>query len=237
LQEAVYALIELQEVDNRLDELKEERGDLPLIVDELESKFSEKNSDLKDKQEELKKSRLRQREVELIIDESKEKLSKFEEQLYQVKTNKEYDAITVQTDGAKTQLQEGENELLTLDESITDLNKEISELEQEIGEVEAELEENRLELNKKLQATADEENLLNQERRIVLEKASVELIKTYEMVREARNGQGIAKVFGSVCGGCHAFIPPQKIVEVKKMKQIFTCEACGRILVWHEIEE
>jgi len=237
LQKAVYALIELQEVDNRLDELKEERGDLPLIVEELESKFSQKNAEFKEKQEELKSSKIRQRELELVIEESKEKLGKFEEQLYQVKTNKEYDAITVQTDAAKTQLQEGEYELLALDESITELNKVITELEQEIGEVESELEENRLELNKKLQATADEENLLNQERRIVVDKASADLIKTYEMVREARNGQGIAKVFGNVCGGCHAYIPPQKIVEVKKMKQIFTCEACGRILVWHEIEE
>jgi predicted nucleic acid-binding Zn-ribbon protein len=237
LQKAVYALIELQEVDNRLDELKEERGDLPLIVEELDSKFSRKNSDLKDKQDDLKKFKLRQRELELIIDESKEKLAKFEEQLYQVKTNKEYDAITLQTDSAKTQLEESENESIVLDDDITELNKEISDLEQEISEVESELEENRLELNKKLQATADEENLLHQERKIVLEKASTELIKTYELVREARNGQGIAKVFGNVCGGCHAFIPPQKIAEVRKMKQIFTCEACGRILVWHDIEE
>lgn len=237
MQKTVYALIELQEVDTRLDELKDERGDLPLIVEELESKLEKKSKDLKSQKKSLQESKIRQRELELNIDESKEKLRKFDEQLYQVKTNKEYDAITNQTDAVKKALESSEDELLILDETISQLNTSLSGLESEISEIEAELSENKVELEQKLQATADEENLLKQERKIIVDSSDPVLINTYEMVRKARNGQGIAKVAGNVCGGCHAFIPPQKIVEVKKMKKIFNCETCGRILVWHEIEE
>ena len=237
MQKTVYALIELQEVDHRLDELRDERGDLPLIVEELENKLKQKSSELKEKKKNLQDSKVRQRELELNLDEAKEKLNKFEEQLYQVKTNKEYDAITTQTEVVKQEVESSENELLTLDETISALNDSVNELEREIVEIEAELSENKVELEQKLQATADEENLLNQERKIIIDNSDPKLINTYEMVREARNGQGIAKIVGNVCGGCHAFIPPQKIVEVKKMKQIYTCETCGRILIWHEIEE
>lgn len=237
MQKTVYALIELQEVDHRLDELKEERGDLPLIVEELETKLAKKNKDLKDYKKTLKDSKIRQRELELIVDESREKQSKFEEQLYQVKTNKEYDAITTQTEAVKSQLEEAENELLALDETISKMQNNLVELENEISKIESELDENKVELEQKLQATADEENLLKQERKIIVDSSDPTIVRTYEMVRQGRNGQGIAKVVGNVCGGCHAFIPPQKIVEVKKMKKIYTCETCGRILVWHEIEE
>ena len=85
-----------------------------------------------------------------------------------------------------------------------------------------------------LSATAEEENLLRQERDIVIKRSSPEIIKSYELVRKARGGQGIARISGNNCGGCFSFIPPQKVVEVKKMKKIYTCEYCGRILVWDQ---
>jgi uncharacterized protein len=234
LQKILYGLIELQEVDRRLDELKEERGDLPLIVEELNKKLAEKRSQLEHDQSSLKTYKLRQRELELKINESKVRMEKYEEQLYQVKTNREYDAITLETETVKKQLDEEQAELQTLKENIQGLEAKISETEVEVEKLEGELEENNIELQVKLNETSEEENLLKQEREIIISKTSPHIVKQYEMVRRARSGQGIAKVEGNTCGGCYSFIPPQKIVEVKKMKEIFTCEFCGRILVWDE---
>jgi len=234
VQTTLYALIELQEIDNRLDELKEERGDLPLIVEELQEKLNSKKEELQKQREQVKKTKIRQRELELFVDEAREKLAKYEEQLYQVKTNKEYDAITLETDTVKTQLDESENELLGLGDVIEEIEGVIEALEAEISKLENELAENRTDLEQAMNATAEEENLLKQERKIITEKSSPEIIKTYEMVREARGGQGIARIKNGVCGGCFSYIPPQKIVEIKKMKKIYTCEFCGRILVWDE---
>lgn len=234
VQKALYSLIELQEVDKRLDELKEERGDLPLIVEELQSKLNNKNDALKQSKNDLKKAKIRQRDLELLIEEAKEKLAKYEEQLYQVKTNKEYDAITTETDAVKESIDQNEDELLRLDDTITSFEKDISELDSEVFKHNEELEENKVELQATLNATAEEENLLNQERDIIIQQSSPEIIKSYEMVREARNGQGIAPISGNSCGGCFSFIPPQKVVEIRKMKKIYTCEYCGRILVWDE---
>ncbi|NOX89774.1 MAG: hypothetical protein GXO77_12165 [Calditrichaeota bacterium] len=234
MQKTLYALVELQEIDNRLDELKAERGDLPLIVEELENKLNLKKSQLEQKNKDLKASKVRQKELELIIEEAKTKLGEFEEKLYQVKTNREYDAIMSETDTTKAKLDESEDELLMTHEQIEKLNEAIAQLKQEVEKISAELEENRIELSKKLTATAEEENLLNQERDIIINKTKPEIIKTYELVRAARDGKGIARVENGVCGGCYSYIPPQKIVEVKKMEKIYTCEFCGRILVYYE---
>jgi predicted nucleic acid-binding Zn-ribbon protein len=35
------------------------------------------------------------------------------------------------------------------------------------------------------------------------------------------------------CGGCSKRLPPQKILEIRSMKQIHLCEVCGRILIWN----
>jgi len=181
-----------------------------------------------------KKSKVRQRELELLTEEAKEKLNKYEEQLYQVKTNKEYDAITTETDTVKETISSNEQELLYLDDKLTELSTNIEELETEVSKLDDELSENKVELQSTLNATAEEENLLKQERDIILQKSSPDIINSYELVRKARDGQGIAMVAGNNCGGCYSFIPPQKIVEIKKMKKIYTCEYCGRILVFNE---
>ena len=234
MQKTLYALVELQEIDNRLDELRAERGDLPLIVEELEKKLDQKKTQLDEKVNDLKSTKVKQKELELLIEESKSKLAEFEEKLYQVKTNREYDAIMAETDATKEKLDKSEEELLQTHDLIEKLNEEIAQLEKEVEKISAELEENRIELSKKMTATQEEENLLNHEREIIIKKTKPEIIKTYEMVREARGGQGIARVENGVCGGCYSYIPPQKIVEIRKMEKIYTCEFCGRILVFVE---
>ncbi|MFC1563274.1 C4-type zinc ribbon domain-containing protein, partial [candidate division KSB1 bacterium] len=35
-------------------------------------------------------------------------------------------------------------------------------------------------------------------------------------------------------GGCYNSIPPQKLVEIRKMDKVIKCEFCGRILVWKD---
>jgi len=234
LRQTVYGLIELQEVDNRLDELMEERGDLPLIVEDLQSKIQVKKDELNKGQQELKEKRIRQRELELQIEEAKGKLEKYEEQLYQVKTNKEYDAITAETESAKEILTNGKKELDEIAVLISENEEEISRYEGELSALEEELETNKVELKSKMSATSEEEGLLMQERDIILKKTAPGVVKMYEMVRSARDGQGVASVESNVCGGCFSQIPPQKIVEIKKMKKVYTCEYCGRILVWDE---
>ncbi|MEJ2055774.1 MAG: C4-type zinc ribbon domain-containing protein [Calditrichaceae bacterium] len=234
MQKILYGLIELQEVDKRLDELRSERGDLPLIVEELKSKLDAKKSESDQCKEEIKDGKVKQRELELKIDELKAKYDKYEDQLYQVKTNREYDAITQETETVKQQLEDAKKELEDIQLSIIENESKQKEIGEDLKKLEEEYEDNTVELNTKMNETAEEENLLQQERDIIIKKSNPDIIKTYELVRQARSGQGIARIEGNVCGGCYSRIPPQKIVEVKKMKEIYTCEFCGRILVWNE---
>ena len=233
LQQILYGLIELQEVDKRLDELRAERGDLPLIVEELKAKLDDKKAEAEKCTDKIKEAKIKQRELELSIDELKTKYDKYEEQLYQVKTNREYDAITLETETVKQQLEEAKKEIEATQIIIVENESKKKEIDDELKKLEDEYEDNTVELNTKMNETAEEENLLQHERDIIIKKSNPEIIKTYELVRQARSGQGIANIQGNVCGGCFSYIPPQKIVEVKKMKEIYTCEFCGRILVWN----
>lgn len=234
MQKTLHALIELQKLDNRLDELREERGDLPSIVNEFEEKLSQKKIGLEEIEEAIKTSKLRIKEIELFEKESKEKLDKYNEQLYQVKTNREYDAITVEIESVQETQKEYESELVLIKSSNDEKDETVNELEAEIAKISEELSENKVELDSSLEETADEENALNKKRDKVLKNLSTHVYATYEKIRNARNGKGIAIVENGTCSGCFSYIPPQKVVEVRKMKKIYECEFCGRILIWNE---
>jgi len=41
----------------------------------------------------------------------------------------------------------------------------------------------------------------------------------------------------NACGGCYNVLPPQRLLDLRQMEKIFTCDHCGRILVPNEIVE
>jgi len=84
VQKTLDALIKLQEFDNRLDELLEERGDLPHIVTEFEIKLSDQNEKLKEIEESLELSKKRIKEITLFESESKDRLEKYNEPILRI---------------------------------------------------------------------------------------------------------------------------------------------------------
>jgi predicted nucleic acid-binding Zn-ribbon protein len=219
LQKTLYALIELQEIDSKLDSLNEERGDLPQVVHKLKSAQDEKKNLLDSQKKFIKELRLEEKEKGLELESLKAQLKKYEDQLYMVKTNKEYEI---------------ENRILEIGDSIENYLESNEQFEKDFSVIASELKENDSALQKKIGASAEEENLLLQERQITKKKLTTQQISSYERIRTAKKGIAVAYCNGGICSGCYTFIPPQRVVEIRGMKKIFTCESCGRILVWNK---
>jgi len=98
LQNTLYSLIELQEIDFKLDKVIEERGDLPQIVERLKNSIKDNQKRFEEQRERVKNLKLETNKMETELDSYKDQLKKYEDQLYQVKTNKEYDAIANETE-------------------------------------------------------------------------------------------------------------------------------------------
>ncbi len=70
LEKTLYSLIELQEIDMKLDKVREERGDLPERVELLNNTISEKENFIKQQKLDIKKLKLENKNSEL--DDSKD---------------------------------------------------------------------------------------------------------------------------------------------------------------------
>ena len=106
MEKTLYSLIELQEIDLKLDKVREERGDLPERVESLSNTISENETLIEQQKSEKRKLTLGNKNSELKLESSKSQLKKYQDQLYQVKTNKEYDAISHETERVKETIDE-----------------------------------------------------------------------------------------------------------------------------------
>lgn len=60
-----------------------------------------------------------------------------------------------------------------------------------------------------------------------------ELLKRYEALRTKLGGTGAARLVGNSCSGCHLSLPAMEVDRIRKAPPdaVITCDNCGRILV------
>ncbi|MFQ5866157.1 MAG: zinc ribbon domain-containing protein [bacterium] len=228
---ALILLMELQDVDNELQVIEALKGDLPQQVNALKKELEQTKANIDNLKRELgeaKKSRLHwEGEVKVL----QQKLKKYQNQLYEVKTNKEYDAITTEIDDTIERIDEAETKVLEFLESEEQFDKEIGNLESQIEFLGEDLQRKEKELEAKIQKTETESSILEKKRQELIKNIKKPLLYQYERIRRVKGNTAIVNINKYACGGCFSAIPPQKAMEIRTMEHLIFCESCGRILV------
>ncbi len=230
-------LFELQSIDDQLDELEELRGDLPNSVQVLEEKINAIKEDIVNKEAEQKDSLKKRKENDNEIKKLKENQKKFKAQLYQVRNNKEYDALTKEIDHTEELVSklEAENDALAdLSKSLTD---DIEAVKPQLDELNEELKVKQADLKVIIKANEKEEAKLREKRKEVEAQTKKADHAAYMRIRKAKKGMAVATIKRSACSGCHNIVPPQRQLEIRRNNKLFFCEYCGRILVSIEVSE
>ncbi len=233
----LVTLYSLQLIDDELDELEELRGDLPLRVNGLNAKIKE----IQDQIDEKENAKLESLEKRKANDEEsarlKANLKKFKAQLYKVRNNKEYDALTKEIDHSETEIERLEVENMDMELRNEKIKFEIEELTPGVDELNKDLSENEVELKKIIKANEIEEQKLREKRDKIAAEVKKPDYKVYMRIRKALKGKAIVTINRSACSGCHNIVPSQRQIELRQNRRLFTCESCGRILVSAEVAE
>ena len=113
-------IIELHKIDRRLVQIKEEKGDLPKIVSDKENTILNLNESIEESNGKSKNLLQEVSDYKISIKQHEDLLEKYNKQIFQVKNNKEYDALLKEIDHIKNQ----NNELV---ENVQNLNEEIGQ--------------------------------------------------------------------------------------------------------------
>jgi len=225
------ALVRLQSIDSKLDELKKLRGDLPDEVQDLEdemegykTRLTRFEAEQKEFEEAIKKNKDGIKEAEKLV-------KKYGEQQKNVKNNREFDAITKEVELQELEIQICEKRIKESKERIDLKKEEIAKIETLIKERNEDLDNKKKELDGILGESNEEEKKLIAEREKAGKKIEDKLLKYYERLRaNLSNGLAVVRVVRGAAEGCNIIIPPQKIAEIREKKKIVIDEHSGRIL-------
>ena len=230
IEDQLRALVRLQHIDNRIDQIRKLRGDLPEEIQDLEDEKAGLETRLENYEEEVKEKEVAKRQAELDIKEAEGLIDKYEDQQLQVRNNREYDALTKEIEGQKERIsnaretiEEAEKTIQSNESSIEDTRERLSELEAVLGEKKAKLDE-------VLEDTEDEETTLEEIRAEAEDEVDDRYLKAYSKLRDRlRDGRAVVPLKRGAAAGFA--VPPQRQVEIRQRKRIIAREHTGRIIV------
>jgi predicted nucleic acid-binding Zn-ribbon protein len=234
--ENIQTLLELQEVDRRLHALEKTKGDLPQTLEELKRKAAELTGAYDQKAAHLAHLERQRRGLESALALAKERKKKYDAQLYAVKTNKEYDAITLEIEHAEKEVDHNETQILQTLEAEENLKKEVALHEEQLRAATQERDHQEELLDLMMEQNRHQVEELQNARQTLAAGVKPALLRSYERILRGKDGVAVVKVVRGSCGGCSTRITSQRAMEIRERREIYYCENCGRILIWQEEE-
>ena len=114
MKDVLEQLIELQKLDSQILHLESMRGDLPHQVSRLNQELKEAEKTLEDLGNQLQDYQKENDMIEMEIKALDGKKQKYQSQLFEVKNNREYDAVTNEIENVKDEIGKKETRLLEL---------------------------------------------------------------------------------------------------------------------------
>ena len=232
MNQTLEQLIKLQEIDHRLLEIKDFMGDLPLTVETQEKELATMESDNEGKQNRITEIEKEMRHYEREIEDMNTHMVKYKDQLYLVKSNKEYDSLNHEIDHMKTKISESETQLLNLIEEKDTLEEIVKLNTGKMESITVALSSNKVELKSAIAETQQEQEKLEKNRSNLYNDIESIKLNAYERISQSREGVGMVSIIEKSCGGCYSQLPPQIVIEIKKSVDIITCPNCSIMLFW-----
>ena len=234
LKEQINLLVNLQVLDTQIYSLQQEKENLPIKLKQIEAAFAQKKENLA-KLEEKKQLLQRQRkDKELELGSKEEEQKKLKAQLYQLKTNKEYDAKLKEIDGAGADASVLEDGILELFEQTDKTSSQIGKEKEFLIEEEKRANVEKQQINSRGEEFDGKLIQLDAQKKRIAEQVSPRILSTYNKILSSCGHLAIVKVENDACQGCFMNVMPQSINRVLMYDKLVTCEACQRILYLEE---
>jgi len=225
-------LIKLQHVDREISATNSLLEAVPAKIEAIDQAIKQTADIVAQAKDKLAANQKKRRELEGEVKALKEQAAKFRRQLNDVKTNKEYSALLKEIEDAQHKIDGIEEVILQEMIAADDIEKDIKSAQHRQAGEEGRLQADRktiLAEQKELEARRD---VLLKEREGILPTIPPDQARLYLRILKKMAGVAMSPVTDDFCSICQMRVRPQMLNELLAMKEIITCEACGRILYW-----
>lgn len=227
-------LWELQRIDSALRDIKEDRERYPKEMKRLDERCRIEKERIQKEREKTELLEKERRQKEQHLSSQQDKIKRSEGRMFEVKTNKEYQALLSEIEGFKESKSREEEDILRLLDEIDEVKKNLAKWEKEAAATLEKIEAERKVIQGKIAHDDAGWKRQIERREVVSKQIESRLAKLYDKLKEKRRGVGVVDVKNETCQGCFLNIPPQMYNEVQKNNALIQCPNCNRILYWEE---
>jgi predicted nucleic acid-binding Zn-ribbon protein len=212
--------------------LQEQLARIPLQLKAHQARLAKQEQLLRDAQEHVKHLKVTASDKEKALKSMHDKIARFEKQVNDVSSKKEYDALQLEIAHAKVECGRLEDEILAaLTDSeeraaaLPDVEKAVAQARADWAKVEADTGPRKIDLEKQLKETQQQLRTVE----ATIPTTPTDLRAQYNRTIASFGADGMAAVHGRICDNCHTEITVQAANELAQEKFV-VCKSCGRIL-------
>jgi len=223
-------VISLQQLDSTAHDAARRLAEEPEREKAFEERLDGARNALTSAKTRLADNQTARREIEKDVAVQQGRLSKFRDQLMEVKTNREYQTMQHEIETAK-------KEVTALEERVLERMIEADELTAAVKQAESALaaEQKGVDADRRAMNTEHAE-LKKALERIAAERGALvaaldrHVLEIFELVAQRRNGVAVAEARDGVCAICHVRLRPQVFNTIRRNVEIIQCDSCQRIM-------
>lgn len=223
-------LVSLSKIDQEIDSFEPKIESINKNLKEVENKIDKINMQLNNYDDEIKDIQNQKSQNNTHILEFSAKIKEFSKKSAMVKTEKEANALKIEEDIAKEQLDAANDEIIRLDKILENKESYKKELFAEKEDLEKQLEQIKLEVQEQMKVLEkDRMNVYDKKTKLV-EEMNQKVLGFYEKIRKWAKNTAVVPVKKQACYGCFMRIYDKTYLSIIKGEEIVTCPHCGRIL-------
>lgn len=223
-------LVLLSKIDQEIDSFEPKMESISKTLKDAENNIAKFNVELNNLENEIQDVENQKVQNNAHISEFSAKIKELSKKSGAVKTEKEANALKIEEDIAKEQLDAANDEIVRLDKILE--NKELfkKELLEERAKEEQNLDEIRVSISSQMDGLEKERmNVYTKKTKLVAEM-NQKVLSFYEKIRKWAKNTAVVPVKKQACYGCFMKIYDKTYLSVIKGEEIITCPHCGRIL-------
>lgn len=232
MREQMEKLAVLQTLDMKIQGMQREKDEIPLRLATVEEAFKKEEEKVLGQKAELERLQKERRQKEKELEEEVDRVKKTEARVFEIKTNKEYQAVLKEIENAKKFNRQREEEILGILERLEEIQRNLKQSEKELEEKRKTYQQEVTELQEKASSFDQKMATEVRERQKRQKEITPNLLSRYEMLLERRQGVAVARVVNGVCMACNMNMRPQLYIELQRQDALIICPNCSRILYW-----
>ena len=232
MQPVLKHLLDLQALDLRLSEVHARLTAFPKQLAAAEARVAGARAEL-DKSKTAQTNTLKERKkYELDVEQWKEKVRRYKDQLYEVKTNEAYKTLQHEIQVTEAEIAKAEDRLLEQMVASEEYDRRVKAAEKVLAEVEAAVRAERSKIGAEQAAAQQELTQLTAEREKLGPQVPEDDFDHYARSAKKHGGVALAEVRNETCTQCGAKIRPHAFQELQRagVEELYHCEICTRIL-------